>query len=81
MLFISFIKLFFSQGIQIFVFPTTSPQFFPVSHCLRGWFEINPKICGVSNCLIKNLTTHFVWYLKMEKIYDIETLPIGGVLS
>ena len=25
--------------------------------------------------------THFVWYLEKEKIYDIETLSIDGVLS
>ena len=33
------------------------------------------------NCLNKNLITHFVWHLKKEKRYDIETLSIGRVLN
>ena len=28
-----------------------------------------------------NSITHFVWYLDKEKRYDIETLPIDGVLN
>ena len=32
------------------------------------------------NCLNKNLT-HFVWYLKKEKRYDIETLSVDRVLN
>ena len=48
---------FRSQDIQISVFPT-SPQFFPLSHWLRGWFKINFKVYDVSICLNKNLITH-----------------------
>ena len=33
----------------------------------------------VINCLNKNFITHFVWYLKKEKQYDIETLVIDTV--
>ena len=71
-----------SQDIQSLVFPT-SPQFFLVSHCLRGWFKINLKVYDVSSCLNKNLITHFVcvWYLEKEKRYDIETLLIDRALS
>ena len=38
------------------------PLFFslPVSQCFRGWWKINLKVCGVINCLNKNLITHFV---------------------
>ena len=32
-------------------------------------------------CLNKNLKTHFVWYLKKEKTYGIETLSIDRVLN
>ena len=70
---------FCSRDIQIFLFPT-SPQSFPVSHSLRGWFQINLKVYGVSICLNKNLITHFNWYLKKEKRFDIETLSIHRVL-
>ena len=70
---------FCSQDIQVFVFPP-SPLFLPVSHCFRGWWKINLKVCDVINCLNKNLITHFVWYLKKEKSYDIETLSIDRVL-
>ena len=45
---------FHCQDIQIFVF-ASSPLFFPVSHWLRGWWKINSKVYGVSNCLKKNL--------------------------
>ena len=45
------------RDVQIFVFPT-SPQFFPVSHWLRGRFKINLKVYDVSICLNKNLITH-----------------------
>ena len=68
------------RDIQIFVFPS-SPLFLPVSHCFRGWWKINLKVCDVINCLSKNLITHFVWYLKKKKRYDIETLTIGRVLN
>ena len=50
---------FHCQDIQIFVFPS-SPLFVPVSHWLRGWWKINLKVYDVSNCLNKNLITHFV---------------------
>ena len=30
-------------------------------------------------CLIKNLVTHFVWYLEKDKRYDIDSLSINGV--
>ena len=33
------------------------------------------------NCLNKNLITHFVWHLKKEKRYDIETLSIDRELN
>ena len=71
---------FRSRDIQIFVFPS-SPLFLPVSHCFRGWWKINLKVYDVTNCLNKNLLTHFVWYLAKEKRYDIETLSIGRVLN
>ena len=54
---------------------------FSVSHCFRGWWKINLKVCDVINCLNKNLITHFVWYLRKEKRYDIETLSIRRVLN
>ena len=57
---------FRSQDIQIFVF-LSSPLISPVGHCLRGWSKINLKVYGFINCLNKNLTTHFVWYLGKEK--------------
>ena len=39
------------------------------------------KVYDISVCLNKNLITHFVWYLKTEKRYDIETLSIDRVVS
>ena len=66
---------FHSRDIQFFVF-LSSPLFLLVSHCFRGWWKINLKVCDIINCLNKNLITHFVWYLKKEKKYDIETLAI-----
>ena len=66
---------FRSRDIQFFVF-LSSPLFLLVSHCFRGWWKINLKVCDIINCLNKNLITHFVWYLKKEKKYDIETLAI-----
>ena len=71
---------FRSRDIQIFVF-LSSPLFAPVSHCFRGWSEINLKVNDVINYLNKNLVTHFVWYLEKEKRYDIETLSIDRVLN
>ena len=69
-----------SRDIQIFVFPS-SPLFLPVSHCFRGWSNINLIVCDIINCLYKNLIIHFVWYLGKEKRYDTETLLIHRVLN
>ena len=75
------LKSFFcSWEIQIFVFPS-SPLLLPVSHCLRAWSKINLKVYDVINCLNKNLITNFVWYLKKETRYDIETLSTDRVLN
>ena len=80
-MFLFHLKNFFhSQDIQNFVFPS-SPLFLPVSNCFRDWSKINLKVYDVINWLNKNLITHFVWYLKKEKIYDIETLSIDRVLN
>ena len=82
MLFNSSKKLFWFSRYSHFcisIFP--SPIFLPVSHCFRGWWKINLKLCDTINCLKKNLITHFVWYLKKEKRYDIETLSIDKVLK
>ena len=54
---------------------------FPVSHCFRGWSKKYLKIHDVINCLIKNLITHFVWYLDKEIKCDIETLSIDRQLN
>ena len=69
---------FYSQDIQIFIF-LSFHFFLQVSHCFRGWPKINLKVHDIINCLNKNSTTHFVWYLEKEKRYDIETLSIDGV--
>ena len=61
----------------IFIFP----YFFPVSHCFRGWFKKNLKVCDVITCLNKDLITHFVWYLEKEIRCDIETLSIDRELN
>ena len=71
---------FCSWDIQIFVF-SSSPLFFPVSHCFRRWSKKNLKIYDVINCLNKNLITHFVWYLEKEITCDIETLSIDRELN
>ena len=71
---------FRSRDIQIFVF-LSSPLFLPVCHCFRGWSKINLKVYDVTNCLNKNLITHFVWYLEKEKRYDNETLSTDRVLN
>ena len=60
---------------DIFLFPSS-----PLFSCFRGWSKINLKVYDVINCLDKNLTTHFVWYPKKEKRYDIETLSIDRIL-
>ena len=46
--------------------------------------EVDPTkilVYGIINCLNKNLITHFIWYLKKEIRYDIETLSIYRVLN
>ena len=67
-------KMFF-RGIQIVVF-SSSPLFFPVSHCFTGWSKENLKVYDIIDCQNKNLR-HFVWYLEKEIRYYIETLSIG----
>ena len=76
---------FFSSSKKLFSFSRYSdlcisvfPSFPPVSHCFKGWSNINLKVYNI-NCPNKNLTTHFVWYLKKEKRYGIETLCIDRV--
>ena len=63
-------KMFFFFSKKLFSFSRFSnfcififPLFFPVSHCLRGWFKKNLKIYDAINCLNKKLVTDFVWYL------------------
>ena len=78
-------KMFFkttfqSWDIPIFVF-LSSPIFLPVRHCLRSWSKMNLKVYDIINCLNKNLITHFVWYLKNKKRYEIETFSIDRVLN
>ena len=80
MFFILSKKLFRSRDIQIFVY-LSSPLFFPVSHCFRGWFKKNLKVYDVINCLNKNWITQYVWYLEKEMRCDIETLSIDRVLN
>ena len=80
MCFIPCKKLFWFLRYSDFVFPS-SPLFLSVIHCFRGCSKINLKACDVSNCLNKNVITHFVWYLEKEKSYDIETLSINRVLN
>ena len=71
---------FCSWDIQIFVY-SSSPLFFRVSHCFRGWFKKNLKVCDIITCLNKDLITHFVWYLEKEIRCDIETLSIDRELN
>ena len=80
MFFISCEKLFYSWNIQIFLF-LSSLLFLSVSHCFKGWSNINLKVYDVINCLNKNSITHFVWYLDKKKRYDIETLFIDRLLN
>ena len=51
---------FWSWDIQIFVY-SSSPLFFRVSHCFRGWFKKNIKVCDIITCLNKDLIAYFVW--------------------
>ena len=69
-----------SRNIQDFVFPS-SPIFLCQSLLYRAWSKINLKVHDVMKCLNKNLITHFVWYLRKKKSYDIETLFIDRVLN
>ena len=71
---------FCTRNIQVFVF-LSSPLFLPASHCFRGWWKINLKVCDVINYLNKNVIAHFVWYLKKEKWYDTETLLVDRLLN
>ena len=71
---------FRSRDIEIFVC-SSSPLFFPVSHCFRGWFKKHFKVYDVINCLNKNLITHYAWYLEKKIWCDIETLSIDRVLT
>ena len=67
--------------IQIFLF-SSSPLFFAISHCFRGWFKKNLKIYDVINCLNKNLIAHLVWYIEKEiRPPDIETLSTARILN
>ena len=71
---------FRAQDIQIFMF-LSSLIFSPVSHCFRGWSKKNLKVYDIINCLSKNLTTHFVWYLEKKLRCDTETLSIDRELN
>ena len=71
---------FHSQDIQIFGY-LSSPYFFSVSYCFRSSFKKNLKVYDVSNCLNKNLITHYVSCLVKEIRCDIETLSIDRVLN
>ena len=57
MLFILFKKLFSFSWYKFFF--SSSPLFFPVTHCFRGWSTINLKVYDVINYL-EILITHFV---------------------
>ena len=69
-----------SWDIQLFVFPSYN-LFLSVSHWFRAWSKINLKVYDVSNCLNKNLITHFVWYLQKRKRYGIENLLTDRLLT
>ena len=70
---------FRSRDIQIFVF-SSSPLFFPVSHCRVGWSNKSREVYDGINCLNKNLITHFV-YLEKEISCENETLITDRVLN
>ena len=63
--------------IQFFVYFSAPIFFLSVSHWFRGWLKNN--LCNISNCINKNLTTHFVWYPEKEIWCDIENLSIDSV--
>ena len=80
MLFISLKKLFsFSRYSNFYI--SIFPSFSLWQPLFRGWSKINLKVYDVINWQYTNLITHFVWYLKKEKRYDIETLSIDRVLN
>ena len=79
MFFFNLKSSFRSQDIQIFGY-LSSPLFFPVSRCFRGWSKKNLKVYDVINSLDKNLITHFVWYFEKEMRCDIKTLSIDRIL-
>ena len=57
------------------------PLFSPCQPLLKSLIQDKIKLYDVINRLNKNSITHFVWYLKKEKRYDIETLSIDRVLN
>ena len=65
-------KVFCSQDIQVFVFPS-SPLEPPVSHCSSRWLKINDW----RNQLTKQKLKNIVWYLEKEIRPDIETWSNG----
>ena len=75
-----YFSTFHCRDILIFIF-LSSPLFFPVSHCLRGWSKKNYKIYDIIHCLNKNLIAHFVWYIEKEIKCDIETLSMDRELN
>ena len=81
-------KMFLISSEKLFLFSRYSNfcifvffSFFPFSSCFRGWLKKNLEVYDVINCLNKNLTTHYVWYLEKEIKCDIETLSIDRVLN
>ena len=66
---------FSSRDIQIFVF-SSSPLFFVVNHCFRGWFQENRKVYDVIICLNKNLIASFLWYLEKEISVTLTLCPL-----
>ena len=77
MLFTSLKSSFLSRDIQIFVF-LPSPLFLSASHCFRGWWKINLKVCDIINCQNKNI---LFGILITKKRYDTETLSNDRVLN
>ena len=79
-------KMFFISSKKLILFSRYSNFcislfLIPVSHCFRGWSNINLTVCDIINCLNQNLITHFVWYLRKEKRYNIKTLSVDRVLN
>ena len=63
-------KMIFISYKKLFLFWRYSN--FCISYWLKGWPKLNLKVQDVSNCLLKNLITHFVWYIEKEKTCDIK---------